>query len=277
MYFKYPVILNHNIVSGILFLILTLLSIGCKKENIGLISREQEMELGRKVDSLILSSPERFPVLDTGLYHNAYAWLDTLLSEILQTGHLQRKNAFNYQVKMIDRDIIHAFAAPGGYLYFYTGLINLLDNGAQFAGVVSHEIVHIDRRHITGNLESEYQIDQLLSVIWGNNQGILTEISSYLTGESGSATFSSHQEYEADEFAVKFLSDTDYDPRGILYFYEVLNQSIQAGRQPEFLDIHPDPGKRLETIEKIWEDLDSPEGDLFANEYSNFKLSLSSD
>ena len=274
MYFKYPVILNHKIVSGILFLILTLLATGCKKESAGLIAREQEMELGRKVDSMILSSPELFPVLDTGLYHNAYAWLDTLLSEILQTGHLQRKNAFNYQVKMIDRDIIHAFAAPGGYLYFYTGLINLLDNGAQFAGVVSHEIVHIDRRHITGNLESEYQIDQLLSVIWGNNSGVLTKISDYLTRESGSAAFSSYQEYEADEFAVKFLADTDYEPRGILYFYDELDQILQAGRHPEFLDIHPDPGNRLENIEKIWEDLGSPEGDLFANEYQSFKLLL---
>ena len=274
MYIKYPVILNHKIAGCILFLILTLLFTCCKKESMGLISREQEIELGRKVDSMILSSPERFPVLDTALYHNAYAWLDTLLSEILQSGHLQRKNAFDYQVKIIDRDIIHAFASPGGHLYFYTGLINILDNGAQFAGVLSHEVVHIDRRHVTGNLESEYQIDQLLSVIWGNNAGVLTEISGKITGESGSAAFSSHQEYEADEFAVKYLADTDYEPRGILYFYDKLDQALQAGFYPEFLDIHPDPDKRLETIEKVWEDLGSPEGDLFTSQYQNFKLIL---
>jgi predicted Zn-dependent protease len=219
-------------------------------------------------------SPGQYPVLDTGLYHDAYAWLDTLLSEILQTGHLQRKNAFDYQVKMINRDIIHAFATPGGCLYFYTGLINLLDNGAQFAGVMSHMMIHVDRRHITGNLENRYGIDQLLSVIRGNNPGILDDITGYLTRESGTATFNEQQEYEADEFAVKILSDTDYEPRGILYFYEKLNQSLQDGRHPEFLDIHPAPENRLEFIEKIWEDMESPEGDLFSNKYQNFKLLL---
>lgn len=266
--------LKNTNVFGILILTLALHIAGCKKDSIGLISREQEIELGRKVDSAISNSAEQFPILDTGLYHNAYAWLDTLLSEILQSGHLQRKDAFNYQVKMIDQDIIHIFAAPGGYLYIYTGLINLLTNGAQFAGVVSHEMVHVDRRHITGNLEKRYDIDQLLSVIWGDNSGAINEITGYLTGESGSATFSSQQEYEADEFAVKFLSDTDYEPRGILYFYEKINQSLQEGGHPEFPDIHPDPGNRLEAIEQIWEDLGSPEGDLFVNEYQNFKLLL---
>jgi len=256
---------------------MTLFSLGCKKDNTGLISREQEIELGRKVDSLIMTSPESFPVLDTGLYHNAYAWLDTMLSEIFQSGHLQRKNAFNYQMKIIDLDMIHAFASPGGCLYFYTGLIDLLDNGAQFAGVVSHVTVHVDRRHITGNLESEYHIDQLLSVIWGNNPDVLAEITGYLTGESGSAAFSSNQEYEADEYAVKYLSDTDYEPRGILYFYNKLNESLQGGRNPGFFDMHPDPGNRLESIEKIWEELGSPEGDLFINQYNNFKLSLAGD
>ncbi len=266
--------LNHKIIRGIIILMPALLVICCKKDSIGLISREQETELGRKVDSLITNSPEQFPVLDTGLYHDAYATADTLLQEILQSGHLQRKNAFDYQLKIIDRDMLHAFAVPGGYLYFYSGLIHLLDNGAQFAGVMAHMAVHVDRRHITGNLESAYHIDQLMSVTWNNNPAVLDEITGYLTRVSGPATFSSRQEYEADEYTVKFLADTDYEPRGILYFYEKLNQSLQAGHVPEFLNIHADPGNRLESIEKVWEELGSPEGDLYTGEYLNFKSLL---
>ncbi len=266
--------LYDKIVCAAILLMLTLLFPGCKKENTGLITREQEIELGRKVDSVISNAAEQFPVLDTGLYRNAYAWLDTLLSEILQSGQLQRKNAFDYQVRIIERNMLHVFAAPGGYLYFYIGLINYLDNGAQFAGILSHETIHIDRRHITGNLEAKYDIDPLLSVIWGDNTELLQEITGYLTRESGTAAFSSDQEYEADEFALKILSDTDYEPRGIIYFYEKLNQSILDGRHPEFLYIHPDPGDRIEFIENVWEDLGSPEGDLFTNEYQNFKMLL---
>ena len=270
-------ILKNETIILAFILIPVLLIIQCKKDNIGLISGEQETELGRKTDSVIMSSPEQFPVLDTASYHNAYAYLDTLLSEILQSNDFQRKNTFNYQLKIIDRDELHAFAAPGGYLYFYTGLITRLDNGAQFAGLLAHQMAHIDRRHLTGNLEAKYHIDPLLSVIWSNDPGVLEDITAYLTGESGSATFSSSQEYEADEFAVKYLADTDYEPRGILYFFTKLDQIVQSGTAPGFLNMHTDPGNRLETIEKIWEDLNSPEGELYTDEYNSFKLTLSGD
>lgn len=270
-------ILINKIINRTLILIPAVLIIQCKKDNIGLISGEQETEVGRKVDSVIMSSPEQFPVLDTASYHYAYAYLDTMLSEILQSNDLQRKNTFNYKLRIIDRDKLHAFAAPGGYLYFYTGLITRLDNGAQFAGLLAHQMAHIDRRHLTGNLEAKYHIDPLLSVIWDNNPGVLEDITSYLTGESGSSTFSSSQEYEADEFAVKYLADTDYEPRGILYFFTKMDQIVQSGTVSEFLNIHKDPGNRLEKIEKIWEDMNSPEGELYTSEYNSFKLSLTGD
>jgi predicted Zn-dependent protease len=266
--------LKNRFVAILIALIPAFFAMQCQKENMGMISREQEIELGRKVDSMIINSPARFPILDTALYHNAYAYIDTMLSEILQSVHFQRKNAFNYQVRIIDRELLHAYATPGGYLYFYKGLINLLDNGAEFAGVMAHEMVHVDRRHITGNLETEYHIDPLLSVVWGGNSSVLAEITGYLTRESGPSAFSDQQEYEADEFALKCLADTDFDPRGILYFFNKLNQSAQTGNQPDFLLIHSDPGNRIETIEKMWEELGSPEGDLFTSEYANFKLSL---
>jgi predicted Zn-dependent protease len=270
-------ILINKIIIRILILIPVLLIIRCKKDNIGLISGEQETELGRKVDSVIMGSPEQFPVLDTASYHNAYAYLDTMLSEILQSNDFQRKNTFNYQLRIINRDKLHAFTAPGGYLYFYTGLVTRLDNGAQFAGLLAHQMVHIDRRHLTVNLETKYHIDPLLSVIWGNNPGVLDDITAYLTGESSHATFSSSQEYEADKFAVKYLADTDYEPRGIMYFFTKLDQIVQSGTVSEFLNIHADPGNRLEAIERIWEDMNSPEGELYTNEYNSFKLSLAGD
>ncbi|MBN2213376.1 MAG: M48 family metalloprotease [Bacteroidales bacterium] len=268
--------INKTIIRTYL-LILALPFTQCTKDSTGLISGEQETDLGRKVDSLITCFSEQFPVLDTAAYHNAYAYIDTMLSEILQSGELQRKNTHDYQIRIIDRDIIHTFAAPGGYIYFYTGLINRLDNGAQFAGIMAHQIAHIDRRHITGNLETIYHIDPLLSVIWYNNSDVLAGITGYLTGESGTPAFSSQQEYEADEFAVKYLADTDYEPRGILYFYIKLDQISESVSNLPFLNIHADPGNRLELIERVWEDLDSPEGDLFSSEYNSFKLLLAGD
>lgn len=260
--------------SAVFLLFLTFFSLQCHKENTGLLSDEQEEELGRKTDSIIAGSPELFPVFDTAIYHNAYATIDTLIIEILATKFIQRKNVFTYRVKVINSNKIFAFAAPGGYLYVYSGLINQLENGSQFAGIMAHMIAHIDRRHITGNLESRYLFDDLLSVVWRNNHNLTNEIAGYLSSEATSSAFSAQQESEADEYAVKYLTGTDYDSRGILEFYNRMDQLKQAGKNPEILNTHPDYGNRQDHILKVWEDAGSPEGDLYINEYSTLKQLL---
>ncbi len=245
----------------------------CAKESSGLISYEQEADLGRRVDSIILNTPAEFPILDTPQYSYAYAYLDTVIDNILISKYIIRKKTFTYKIRIIDNNLLYAFATPGGNLYFYTGLIKYLNNGAQFAGVLSHLIAHIDRRHITENLESKYHIDPLLSVIWNNNPELLTEITTYLTGFS-EEKFNSSQEYEADEYAVRYTSTTDYDPLGIDYFYTRISEAEQNNNVPEFLRVHPDPVNRLEAIDNVWTELDSPEGGLFEKEYNSFKASL---
>lgn len=250
------------------------ISLQCQKESIGLISGKQEIELGRKIDSIIINSQEEYPILDTPQYKNAYAYLDTITKEILKSNFISRKTAFNYKIRIIRKENLHAFAVPGGYLYFNTGMINYLNNGAQFAGLMAHQIAHIDRRHITQNLEQKYHIDQLIEVIWQNNPALLAEITRRLTLGTNDFKFGSAHEYEADEYAVKYISSTDYDSRGIADFFYKLELAASENNIPEFLKEHPNPGKRFETITNIWTELGSPEGSLFEREYNALKLSL---
>lgn len=267
-------ILKNIVRSAIFLLFLSFFFLQCHKENTGLLSDEQEEELGRKTDSIIAGSPDLFPIFDTGVYHNAYATIDTLIGEILATKYIQRKNIFTYRVKIINSNKIFAFTVPGGYLYVYSGLINQLEDGSQFAGLMAHLVAHIDRRHITRNLESKYPFDALLSVVWKDNPGLTDEIAGYLTSDATSSAFTFQQEKEADEYAVKYLTGTDYDSRGILEFYKRIDQISQAGNNPEILNTHPDPGNRLDNILKVWEDAGSPEGDLYIIEYNTFKQRL---
>jgi len=75
--------------------------------------------------------------------------LDTVIDEIINSRYIRRESAFSYHVRIIRNDELYAFVCPGGYLYFYTGLINYLNTGAQFTGLIAHLIAHVDRRHIT--------------------------------------------------------------------------------------------------------------------------------
>ena len=54
--------------------------------------------------------------------------------------------------------MLNAFCTPGGYIYVYTGLIKYLDNEAQLAGVLGHEIAHADLRHVTDQLTEQYGV-----------------------------------------------------------------------------------------------------------------------
>jgi predicted Zn-dependent protease len=166
---------------------------------------------------------------------------------------------------------LNAFAAPGGQMYFYTALIKFLDDGAQFAGVMAHEIAHADRRHSTENMTKQYGISLLLGILLGDNAGQLAEIAASLATGVGMLAFSRENEYEADEYAVRYTTDTEYYPKGIAGFFEKLGESSGV---PEFLSTHPDPGNRLEAIDEVWQSLGSPAGESFASEYAAFKTSL---
>ncbi|MFO7658429.1 MAG: M48 family metalloprotease [Bacteroidales bacterium] len=252
--------------------ILSLLFTACEKDNSGLISREQETELGRKIDSIITGNTSEFDILDTAIFKYAYAFIDTITDEILKSGYITRKAAFGYQIRIIENEGLHAFAAPGGYIYLYTGLLKFIDNGSQFAGLLAHLIAHIDRRHLTLNIEQRFGIDPLMEITLFGNHSVLPEITGYIYTTESYGKYSAAQETEADEHAVKYTSGTDYDARGIAEFYDRLSQL--TGEEPSFSFIHSDYGNRAEKIYSVWEELKSLEGSLFEKEYRVFRLSL---
>ena len=74
-----------------------------------------------------------------------------------------------------DDNVQNAFATPGGHIYVFTGLIKFLDNESQLAGVLGHEMAHADRRHTSRQLQNEYGINLLLSVVLGENPNQLAQ------------------------------------------------------------------------------------------------------
>jgi len=123
---------------------------GCDEGKVNFFTLDQDIQFGMQLDSAILADPVSYPILSENDYPEAYNHMYRIRDEILQSSKLRYASRFDWEVKIIHRDdILNAFAAPGGYIYFYTGLIHFLDDESQFAGVVAHEIAHADRRHST--------------------------------------------------------------------------------------------------------------------------------
>jgi beta-barrel assembly-enhancing protease len=247
---------------------------GCDDGKVNFFTVDQDIEFGRQLDSAILANPEQFPILDRDLYPEPYEHLDRIFNSIIETSKIRYKDRFPWEVKIINSDVLNAFAAPGGYLYFYTGLIHYLDNEAQFAGVVAHEIAHSDRRHSTQMLTKHYTFSVLISILLGDNPTLLAEIAANLALGLGQLSYSRSNEYEADDYAVQYMYETDYHARELAGFFEKLDESTQAGRPPEFLSTHPSPENRIEAIEAAWQRLGGKNGELFIDRYQQFKNSL---
>lgn len=227
--------------------------IGCGTTQGGgfnLFTPEQDMELGKQTEQQIASDPKQFPVLPERGNEELYRYVRGLTAKILNTGKVNYREQFAWEVKIIDdSETLNAFCTPGGYIYVYTGIIKFLDSEDQLAGVMGHEIAHAALRHSTRQMTKLYGISALTSVVTGNgNPGMLEQIALGLV----SLKFSRSHETEADEYSVIYLCETGYNAAGAAGFFEKMEG---AGSPPEFLSTHPNPGNRVEKINKKAQEL----------------------
>jgi len=260
----------------IAILMIFVLASGCNKGSdespINLFSVEDDIEFGKSVEAEIAANPQEFPILDEATYPEAYQHLNRIRDSILNTGMLFYEDKFEWKVRMIRNDtMLNAFATPGGYMYFYTGLIKYLDNESQFAGVMAHEMSHADLRHSTSMLTTTYGVQLLFSIVLGQANSQLADIVANLAYGLGELAYSRNMEYKADEKAVEYLYQTSYDARGIAGFFIKLDD---APSPPQFLSTHPSPENRIEKINETWTNLGGKVGNEYIESYNAFKASL---
>jgi beta-barrel assembly-enhancing protease len=213
---------------------------------LNLFSVQKDKELGAQVARQIQSNPSQYPILDSASNVEAYRYIYEVRNKILATGLVKHEKEFRWQVRIINDDnTLNAFATPGGYMYFYTGLIKFLDNEAELAGVMGHEMAHADLRHSTRSMTKKFGVQVLLSAVLGN-QSALGQVTSGLL----SLKFSRKFETESDHMSVHFLCPTIWPADGGSGFFEKLRDA-GGERPPQFLSTHPSPSNRIENFHKL--------------------------
>lgn len=257
----------------LLVLIMPIIVTSCDEDgSLNFFTLDQDKDFGRQFNREILADDVNYPILYESQYPEAYNHLRSIRDELLLSDDLRYSDEFEWKVKIIkDDEVLNAFCVPGGYMYFYTGLIKYLDDEAQFAGVMAHEMAHADRRHTTKRLTRAYGFQFLLAAILGDDPTAMAEIAADLAQGLSDLAFSREDEYEADSYAVKYSADSKYDARGVAGFFEKLEGSL---RPPEFLSTHPSPENRIENIQQVWQNIGTPEGGVFVDDYQDFKNSL---
>ncbi len=261
-----------------ILLLISLFSLSsCDDGSLNIFSVDEDIQMGREITAEILSNPEEYPVLDEAEYPEAYEHLRRIRDQVLASGeasgHLRFKDRFDWDVYIIDKEVLNAFALPGGNTFYYSGLIKYLDDEASFAGVMAHEFAHCDRRHTTNRLSKIYGYQVVLSMLLGDNPSLAAQIAADLALGLQALSFSREDEYEADEYAVKYIYPGELDARGVAYFFEKME--LEEGSDwMIYFSTHPHPNDRIDKIYEHHDELGGEAGERHAERYQDFKNSL---
>lgn len=169
----------------------------------------------------------------------------------------------DFTVTLLNSSVNNAFAIPGGYVYVTRQLVALMNNEAELAAVLGHEVGHVAARHSALRQQTAQQnailgvLGQVLSgVIFGDSSlGRLGQQISSTVPQLATLRYSRTQELQADELGIDYLNGAGYDPRAMASLLASLaaQNSLDAqllgrdARMPEWASTHPDPASRVQT------------------------------
>ncbi|MCP4375227.1 MAG: M48 family metallopeptidase [bacterium] len=156
---------------------------------------------------------------------------------------------FEYKIKVIDADIMNAFALPGGHMVIYTGLLKKATRNEQIASIIAHEMSHASQRHGLAQISQSLTLSVGLAVLFQDTEGLVafsTEIAKMLVMGS----YSRAQETQADLEGLRMLHAAKIDPQGMIEMFTIMQtQKGQSGITiPSWLSTHPDMAERIKDI-----------------------------
>lgn len=150
------------------------------------------------------------------------------------------RSGINYTFHVIEDETVNAFVIPGGYVFLYRGILNALENEAQLAALLGHEIGHNDAGHTLDFIKIVKAQEQL---------GIsdVSEIIPPLTANLITYVYQEAEEIEADQIGTNVAFDRCYDPHQISIFWDGINSPTGEGIL-KLIDLvlrtHPPSNKR---------------------------------
>lgn len=162
--------------------------------------------------------------------------------------HLDLRNTRELHFSVVDSDIVNAFALPDGNIVIYTALLDKMESYEELAGLIGHEVIHINNRHsikmLCRNLAGYVFISAILTDVNGI-MAIITENAHNLNTLSYSRKF----EQEADEEGTALMIHNKIDPRAMLQLFSRL-KSDKDDVFPEFMSSHPATDERIKYIDE---------------------------
>lgn len=196
------------------------------------VSQQTEQDLGKLVFAQVAANT---PLIKDG----------AALRAIQNIGaKLTAGSSYTYHWNIAKNPVINAFAMPGGYVVVNTGLILAADTAEEVAGVLAHEVQHVEKRHSLKGLVHNLGLSALVNLglgdlgsnVWGN-----------VASQLGTLKFGRDHETEADVLGLVALQKARIDANGMLHFFEKLK--THKGATLSLLSTHPASEDRLAALQ----------------------------
>mgnify|MGYP006233864275 FL=1 len=219
------------------------------------ITEQQEIEMGRAYHKEILKNSK---ILKNKELNKYYVELG---EKIAKASH--RPN-LDWKFTIIDDPTMNAFATPGGYVYFYRGLLAHFNSEAEFAGVLSHEIAHITARHAVRGMSTAQVTNLLIGIAASRVPGGSISNSGFnLLNVIVNKGYSRKYESEADDIAKEYLGRNGYNQNAMADFLETMKSADEleneiakkegrpaSGGYHGIFSTHPSTENRIEAMKE---------------------------
>ena len=234
------------------------------QRQISLVSESQEVAMGQQADPAITAQMG-------GLYPDdqLQAWVTDLGNSLARVS--ERPN-LPWSFKLLDDDLINAFALPGGFIYVTRGILGYMNSEAELMGVLGHEVGHVTARHTANRITR-----QQLSTIGLVAGAVFSETVRANAGAAMQAMqllmlrYSREDESQSDELGYRYMTQVNYNPKGISDVMAMLQSTSPSAEEmgiPTWMLSHPDPGNRIAANEQRLAS-DAQQGQTYAGYQSN--------
>jgi len=161
-----------------------------------------------------------------------------------------------FKFAVVDTNIVNAFAAPGGYIFVTKGALMKMDDEAELAAVLSHEIAHVSEKHIVKELNIKGQDNSSVSgfaQVLGGGTGAMRAVFTQLVDSAAEILFEKglkkQDEFDADRVSVFISSTAGYDPSALKRYLKKVKGADKETK--ELLGTHPSFDDRINNVDNV--------------------------
>lgn len=172
--------------------------------------------------------------------------VQTFNKEVESFGH---GNPYKFDFHVLrDPQTVNAFALPGGQVFITVGLLSRLKSEDQIAGVLGHEIGHVVYRHSSEQMaKTEFYSGLAGAATAAAGDMGASQIANYVA-QMKLMKFGRDDELESDEFGIKYMIKSGYNPEAMVEVMEILAAASGGKSRDEFMSSHPSPENRIGKI-----------------------------